>query len=528
MAEHYDTIIIGAGMGGLMCGNFLARKGKNVLILEHNHQAGGLMAGFRRKGFYFDSGDQSIESMGILFPLLKQLGLYNPSDWERAMYRFILPGMDHTITDFKGTAAALATVFPADAQGIRRFFDKIEEFSVFMQAANDKGRLPYTATGVEQIVGLLRLIMLGLKNMSLARELITGKIEDLARRYITDPDALRFFSGLGYKGMSTVTGAGFWHMWAHDYWYPKRGIQSLIDTLADALRAHGGTIRFKTMVEEIMLSDGRAVGVRTAAGETIHARHIIHCGDMIRLYTKMLPPGTAAPAYIEKITQAPVAEPLVALYLGLDIPPEELRRMLKVHHTFYIPQGGGKDLSDVHDPDIHRDTWIEINAPGLENPGLAPAGKSAVTIQTMTNYHWMNTWGTGGDELARPAEYQQLKEKVKDDILATLEKVIPGVREKVAYWDLGTPLSTIRFTLNKEGGSCAFTFDPDLAPFAKQPAQFRTPVRGLYQAGQWSLWPGGIVGAALSGKIVAAHILSGFYCDLTDRIYGAISPHRNR
>jgi len=74
--------------------------------------------------------------------------------------------------------------------------------------------------------------------------------------------------------------------------------------------------------------------------------------------------------------------------------------------------------------------------------------------------------------------------------------------------------------------SCAFSFDPDLAPFSRQPAQFRTPVRGLYTAGQWSLWPGGIVGAALSGKIVASHILSGLYNEATDRVYQLIRMAR--
>lgn len=528
MAEKYDAIIIGAGMGGLMCGNFLARRKKNILILEHNHQPGGLMAGFRRKGFYFDAGDQSIENAGIVFPLLKQLGLYNPADWERAMYRMILPGTDHIITDFKGTAEALIKVFPADAEGIRNFFGKLEEFSVFMKTATEKGRLPYTAKGMEQITGLIQLVITAVKNKSLAKELSRGKIEDLAKKYITDPEAAKFFTGLGYQGMSTMTGAGFWHMWIHDYWYPKRGIQSLLDSLAQNFTSLGGKIKYKTTAEEILLMNGRAAGVRTANGETFYAKRVIHCGDMIRLYTKMLPAGTASPSFIDKITKAPVAEPLIALYLGLNIKPEELRKVLKVHHTFYIPKDGGKDLSKSNDPDIHRDTWIEINAPCLDSPELAPAGKSAVTVQTMTNYSWMNNWGTGGDDFARPDEYKRLKEKVKDDILHTLGKVIPGVKKKVEYWDLGTPMSTIRFTLNKEGGSCAFTFNPDLAPFSREPAQFRTPVRGLYLAGQWALWPGGIVGAAMSGKIVSAHILSGYYSALTDRIYQVLKKFRKK
>ena len=320
MPRNYDAIVIGAGMGGLMCGNFLARAGRRVLMLEHNHQPGGLMAGFWRKGFYFDAGDQSIENMGIVFPLLKQLGLYHPDDWERAMYRFMHPGMDHIITDFAGTAEALAKVFPTDAEGIRRFFSKLEEFSAFMQKATDKGRLPFTATGLEQIVGVMRLVMLGMQNMSLAWEMINGKIEALAKHYISDPEALNFLLMPGYQGMSIMNGAGFWHMWVHDYWYPRRGIQSLMDALAGNFCAHGGQLRFKTMVEQIIISGGRALGVRTGQGETLYAKHIIYCGDMIRLYTRMLPKGTASAAFLNKITTAPVAEPLAELLRVLRTP----------------------------------------------------------------------------------------------------------------------------------------------------------------------------------------------------------------
>ena len=61
----HDVIIVGAGIAGLTCANYLVSSGKKVLILEHNHQAGGLMGGFRRKGFYFDAGDQSFEEAGV-------------------------------------------------------------------------------------------------------------------------------------------------------------------------------------------------------------------------------------------------------------------------------------------------------------------------------------------------------------------------------------------------------------------------------------------------------------------------------
>jgi choline dehydrogenase-like flavoprotein len=44
--------IIGSGIGGLLAGNLLARRGHDVTIFESHSSPGGYTAGFRRKGYY--------------------------------------------------------------------------------------------------------------------------------------------------------------------------------------------------------------------------------------------------------------------------------------------------------------------------------------------------------------------------------------------------------------------------------------------------------------------------------------------
>ena len=50
----YDTIIIGAGVGGLTTGNFLAKNGQKVLILERHFQVGGYVTTYKRKEYPMD------------------------------------------------------------------------------------------------------------------------------------------------------------------------------------------------------------------------------------------------------------------------------------------------------------------------------------------------------------------------------------------------------------------------------------------------------------------------------------------
>ncbi len=55
-----QVIIIGAGLGGLMCGRILSRQGYTVTILEQGTQAGGALQTFVRDGIRFDTGFHSV------------------------------------------------------------------------------------------------------------------------------------------------------------------------------------------------------------------------------------------------------------------------------------------------------------------------------------------------------------------------------------------------------------------------------------------------------------------------------------
>jgi all-trans-retinol 13,14-reductase len=62
--NKYDVIIIGSGLGGLLCGYILSKEGFNVCILEKHSQPGGNLQSFTRHGHKFETGVHYIGALG--------------------------------------------------------------------------------------------------------------------------------------------------------------------------------------------------------------------------------------------------------------------------------------------------------------------------------------------------------------------------------------------------------------------------------------------------------------------------------
>src|SRR5437588_1439522 len=77
--DSYDAIVIGAGIGGLICANLLAREGLRVLLVEQHYMVGGYCSTFKRKGFVFDAATHFYPLLGnpatLTGKLLRDMGV---------------------------------------------------------------------------------------------------------------------------------------------------------------------------------------------------------------------------------------------------------------------------------------------------------------------------------------------------------------------------------------------------------------------------------------------------------------------
>ncbi|NTW45341.1 MAG: FAD-dependent oxidoreductase [Anaerolineaceae bacterium] len=72
---EYDAVVIGGGIAGLTASAYLSKAGKSILLCEKEDKCGGLVNTFERDGFFYDGGIRALENAGVLFPMLRQLGI---------------------------------------------------------------------------------------------------------------------------------------------------------------------------------------------------------------------------------------------------------------------------------------------------------------------------------------------------------------------------------------------------------------------------------------------------------------------
>jgi phytoene dehydrogenase-like protein len=149
--------------------------------------------------------------------------------------------------------------------------------------------------------------------------------------------------------------------------------------------------------------------------------------------------------------------------------------------------------------------WLLVNHFGEENPSAAPGGASSVVLQTYSSWDWQDCWRSRGKGLPRNEDYRSLKAEAAKELVRTAENVAPGLGSRVLFLDAGTPLSSERFTLNSRGSSGGWCYGDRESFVFRRPKKnlITTPLENLFTAGHYSLWPGGVISAALSGKIAA-------------------------
>lgn len=504
-----DVVIIGAGLGGLVAGAYLARQGTKVLVFEQHRQPGGYFTTFRHKGYSFDGGIQGCEDSGMLLNMFRQLGLEERVRFHRSRFAVALGDFKaplDTIPDLDLLYGALAERFPRDAAALRGISEDAQAFSraleafgampnpMFMSWKEMFGDMP---DWFRRYRGELRTFRRFQKGLSMP-------IEEYLERRLKDPELKRVLGMLAYRGTPAPFALSFISYFL-DYYYPDGGVQAIPDALAACIEEGGGHIEYRALVEGILVEGGRACGVRLADGRTFRAPFVVNDGDARRTYLKMLPSSAVPESWRRRLEEAELAESAFTVFLGADIPPEELD-LAGCHHLLVLPDSGPPRPGSEGDmAEFYRRSFMEITVPSLHDTSMSPPGKSSIIIHALAEPD-LSVWKAEGGE---PGEdYRRLKEEVTEVLVARAERCIPGLSRRLEVKMAATPWTHQRYTLNDCGTTVGWTYRQERGFFRgfMNMTGFRTPVPRLYQVGHWAMTPGGAPSAIISGRMVAGLI----------------------
>ncbi|MDJ0659182.1 MAG: carotene isomerase [Crocosphaera sp.] len=483
--NHYDVIIIGSGMGGLVTATQLAAKGAKVLVLEKYLIPGGSAGYFEREGYRFDVGASMIFGFGnegttnLLTRALDAVNVSIETIPDPVQIHYHLPNnLELKVhKNYDKFIDELTKKFPHEQVGIRRFYD--ECWKVF-NCLNVMELL-----SLEEPRYLMRVFFQHpLACLGLVKYL-PQNAGDIARRYINDPELLKFIDMECYcwsvvpADKTPMINAGMVFSDRHygGINYPKGGVGTIAEKLVEGLEQFGGEIQYKARVTNILMEKGKAVGVRLADGKEYRAKRIVSNATRWDTFEKLLPNNTI-PKKEEKWQQRYEKSPsFLSLHLGvksnvLPIGTECHHILLEQWETMEDEQG-----------------TIFVSIPTLLDPSLAP--KDHHIIHTFTPSYMKEWQGLSSQE------YKHKKEEAASHLIERLETIFPGLIKGLDYQEVGTPRTHRRFLGRDQG-----TYGP--IPSRKLPGLLgmpfnRTVIPGLYCVGD-STFPGqGLNAVAFSG-----------------------------
>ena len=503
----WDAIVIGSGIGGLACAALLSKLGRKVCVLEQHYTAGGFTHSYEREGYEWDVGVHYIGETHKPWSQLRRLfdvisdGQLQWAPMDSVYDRILIAGRSYDLVAGKDNfSEELKQHFPAESDAIDRYVELVSKVArsvsrYFMGQALPP-RVARAYAGVrERLVPREALMSTRavLESLTQNQELIavlTGQWGD----YGLPPAQANFMMHASL--VKHYFGGGN---------FPVGGSWKIAATIVPVIRAAGGEVFTYAKVKEILVEDGRACGVVMENGDALRAPRVVSAVGARLTFGQLLPPAQReAHGYAEKLAQVKASAATLTLFLGFKGSARELG-LPKTN--LWIYPGSDHDANVARfrqDPDAPL-PLIYISFPSAKDPEWDThyPGKSTVQVITMAPYEWFEKWrGTTWQQ--RGSEYEAMKEKFTQRLLAELYRQMPQLEGKLAFGELATPLSTEWFHLYDRGE--IYGLDHDSQRFRQNWLHPVTPVKGLYLTGQ-DVVTAGVGGALYAGVLSTAALL---------------------
>jgi len=501
----YDTIIIGAGIGGLTCAAKLANRGKKVLLLEKIHHIGGTSHTFKRKGFTFPMGPLSFSFPDVVEQILEEIGFEGELKFLRNHFQLLSPEIDVIYSiEWEKFKKTLQDLFKEEKDGIEMVFNELS--NVIDSISKVQEWHPDYLLGKNKLKAEEQI-----NNYQEQLEIIE-KYDHLSSRefldrYLSNESLKRLIGSQGSYSpvMSVVHLAFMWNVMSiKGIWFPSKGISGINEILHGIFERHGGVTMLRTPVKKILINNNQATGVETFDGKKFDADWVIANADYKKVILEMIDPKDLEKNFIKSVQKTPYTGSELCVYLGIAPEKVDLKK-IRTHHLFYrsvLNEQSANNFIDFANKEIEICLWSNNSLK------FVPSGKKSLVLRVNMPYSHWDPWRTG--EKRRKQGYREYKLELAEKLIKTVEEILPGLSEAIEVMEIATPL-TYRDWGQRTKGSIA-GWGRDLTKVRlNNKLLIKTPIDHLLMVGIYSVlepFLGGFPVSMYTGSLAAEIVLT--------------------
>lgn len=486
----FDVVIIGSGLGGLVCGALLSKHGYHVCVLEKNKQAGGCLQTFSRDKVVFDSGVHYIGGLAEgqnLHRIFSYLGIMDKLKLKRmdeeGFDRIILPNdpVEYKLAQgYDNFINGLLAYFPEEENAIRRYCEAIQD------ACNKFPLYNLRAGNAEEKESVLHI-----------------NAHDFINSLTTNKKLQQVLAGnnLLYAGVAGKTPFYVHALVSNSYiesaWRCINGGSQLTKWLVRAIIENGGVVERYKEVVKINEQDKVVKSVTIKGGEEIGGKYFIsnaHPANTMALVDSDMIRG----AYRSRVQT--LENSLASMMVNIAFKPGSFPYL---NYNLYLHQ------NDVWESvNYTADTWPGSIGVYFQTSARHADFADGMSVIAYMRYEevapWKDTFNVVSAEQERGADYEAFKRAHAERIITLLEGRFPGVREAISSYTVGTPLSFRDYIGTYDGSMYGIMKDSNdpmrtlISP--------RTRIPNLYLTGQ-NLNLHGILGVTMSAIVTCSELL---------------------